>query len=95
VARLLWFDAGGTVRGIPLQHADATLISGRPRPELQQAVHVVRADGAVFAAAAAVRETVAGFPGGRAVTLIARLPGVMPLAEAMYRWVARRWGPVD
>ncbi len=79
---------------LPLQDARATELSGQPRERLEQAAHLVRTDGVVFAGAAAAREAFRYLRGGRAVGLLAALPGMMPVAEGVYAWVARRWGPV-
>ena len=79
---------------LPLQDARATELSGQPRQRLGEAAHLVRPDGAVFAGAAAAREAFRYLRGGRMVAFMAGLPGMMPAAEWVYAWVARRWGPV-
>jgi predicted DCC family thiol-disulfide oxidoreductase YuxK len=79
---------------LPLQDGRAAELSGQPRDRLEQAAHFVRPDGAVFAGAAAAREAFRYLRGGRLVGALAELPGLMPLAERVYAWVARRWGPV-
>jgi predicted DCC family thiol-disulfide oxidoreductase YuxK len=83
------------VRLLALQEEGAPAITGQPREALERAAHFVRPDGEVFAGAAAAREFFRYVPGGWAVVGMARFPGVMPAAERLYRWVARRWGPVS
>lgn len=95
VARGERLDRRGAVRLLPLQDSAAPQVSGRSRDSLALAVHFVRPDGTVFAAAAAVREYCRYLPGGWLVRLLSAIPGVMPLAEYAYAWIARRWGPVS
>jgi predicted DCC family thiol-disulfide oxidoreductase YuxK len=94
VARLKRWDRHDRIRLLPLQDPAAPALAGRPREVLQQAVHLVREDGLVFAGAWAAREAFAYLPGGWLLRALARLPGVMAAAERGYRWVARTWGPV-
>ena len=93
-ARLKRWDRRGRVRLLPLQDPAAPGLAQRRREELERAVHLVRPDGAVFAGAAAAREVLAYLPGGSLLRAALALPGVMPLAERAYGWVARTWGPV-
>lgn len=94
VKRLKRLDRDDLLWLLPLQDARATELSGQPRERLELAAHLVRPDGAVFAGAAAAREAFRYLPGGRIVILIAGAPGLMPVAERVYAWIARRWGPV-
>jgi predicted DCC family thiol-disulfide oxidoreductase YuxK len=87
-------DTQDSVRTVALQDPEATELSGQSVASLRQAAHFVRTDGAVFAGAAAAREFAAFLRGGRLVRTVAAIPGVMPLAELVYGWVARTWGPV-
>lgn len=95
VARLKRLDRGDAIRLVPLRERAAIELSGRDREQLRLAVHFVRPDGEVFAAAAAVREAARHLRGGSVLLFLAAAPGAMPLAERFYRWVARRWGPVE
>jgi predicted DCC family thiol-disulfide oxidoreductase YuxK len=94
VKRMKRLDRDDVIWLLPLQDARATELSGQPRERLQEAAHLVRPDGAVFAGAAAAREALRYLRGGRMVAFIGGMPGMMPLAERVYAWVARRWGPV-
>lgn len=93
VARLKRLDGRDAIRLVRLQDPAAGELSGRDIEHLRMAVHFVRPDGEVFAGAAAVREAARYLRGGSLVLGVAALPGVMPLAERLYGWVARRWGP--
>jgi predicted DCC family thiol-disulfide oxidoreductase YuxK len=95
VRRVQRWDRAKAVAYVPLQDSEAPTIAGRPREALHLAAHLVRPDGAVYAGAAAARELFRYLPGGVVPRLLMRVPGVMPIAERVYRWIARRWGPVD
>ncbi len=95
VERARRWDRRKVVRILPLQDEDATELTGRPTVSLRQAIHLVRPDGVVFAGAAATREFCRYLPGGWVVRAAGAIPGVMPVAERVYRYVARRWGPVS
>ncbi len=84
----------GAIELVPLDDDRAALVSGQPLERLRRAAHVVSPDGGVFAGAAAARELVRYLPGGRLLRAFTAMPGVMPLAERAYAWIARRWGPV-
>lgn len=88
-------DRRSVVRLLPFQEEEAPVVTGRPREALERAAHFVRPDGEVFAGAAAAREFFRYVPGGWAVLGVARIPGVMSVAEWLYRWIARRWGPAE
>lgn len=95
VTRAKKLDRRNVVRLLPLQDADAPTVSGQGRDRLEQAVHLVRPDGAVFAGAAAVREFFRYVPGGLLVRGGLAIPGVVTWAERLYAWIARTWGPVS
>lgn len=75
---------------VPLQHDGAAEMSGRSRPELLAAMHVITPGGAVVAGAAAVREILHLVPGGWLPRMVFRLPGAMRIADRTYGWVAAR-----
>ncbi len=75
---------------LPLQHQAAAEMSGRSRPELLAAMHVITAAGAVVAGAAAVREILHLVPWGWMPRMVFRLPGAMRIADRAYGWVAAR-----
>ena len=94
VGRVRAWDRAAAVRYLPLQDAGAPDVAGRQREALQQALHLVRPDGVVFAGAAAARELLGYLPGGRIPKVVLNLPGVRWLAAKSYSWIARRFGPV-
>lgn len=92
--RLKRWDRHDRIVLLPLQDPSAPALARRPRETLAGAVHLVRPDGGVFAGAAAAREALAYLPAGWLPRALLALPGVMPAAERVYRWIARTWGPV-
>lgn len=95
VSRVQRWDGGRAIAYLPLQDPQATDVTGRPREALERAAHLVTPEGAVYAGAAAARELFGYLPGGGLPRAIMRLPGVTPVAERVYAWIARKWGPVD
>jgi predicted DCC family thiol-disulfide oxidoreductase YuxK len=94
VSRLKRWDRHDRIRLLPLQDPTAPALAGRPRHALERAAHMVRPDGAVFAGAEAARELCRYLPGGWVPRAAFAVPGVMALAEHLYTWIARTWGPV-
>jgi predicted DCC family thiol-disulfide oxidoreductase YuxK len=92
--RLRQWDRKEVLELLPLQDARAEEVSGLSSDALSRAVHLVRPDGTVFAGAAAAREALRYVRGGWLIVGLLALPGAMLLAERLYRWVARVWGPV-
>ena len=48
----------------------------------------------MFAGASAARELLVYLPLGWLPRALLHLPGSLVIAEIVYRWIARRWGPV-
>ncbi len=94
VARLKRWDRRDTIRLLPLQDPSAPAVARRRIEELRQAVHLVTPEGAVFSGARAVKAICRYLPGGSLVGLFLSVPGVIPAAERVYRWISRRYGPV-
>lgn len=94
VERLRRWDREGRLEFLPLQDADAPVVTGVGRDELEQAAHVVLPSGQVVAGAAAFRALCPFLSGGSVPFRLLGLPGVLPLAERLYRWIAWHWGPV-
>lgn len=88
------WDRRAVVRYLPLQDPGAVEFTGRTRTELQRAVHLVRPDGAVFSGAAAARELFRYLPFGWIARIVLAVPGSLAIAERVYAWIARTWGPV-
>ncbi len=94
VRRLATLDRNGRLVLLPLQAPEATALTGQPLERLRMAAHLVRPDGMVFAGAAAAGEAFRYLRGGWVVRGVLAIPGAMPLAERVYAWIARRFGPV-
>jgi predicted DCC family thiol-disulfide oxidoreductase YuxK len=94
VARVRKWDKEGALRYVPLQDARAPEMSGREREALEQAVHLVRSDGVVFAGAAAAREMMGYLPGGSVPKSVLSVAPLRWIAARAYAWIARRYGPV-
>ena len=89
-ARFERWDRSGEIRLIPLGEEIAATLSGRTRAQLEVAMHLVTADGGVFAGAAAVRELLRFVPWGWAARTAFRVPGAMRAADWAYRLIAAR-----
>jgi predicted DCC family thiol-disulfide oxidoreductase YuxK len=83
------WDKQGRVDAVPFQHAPLERL-GVTQEAAADAMHLVAPSGAVWHGAAATRELMRLLPRTRLLAWIFLLPGVMPLAELVYRWVARR-----
>jgi lipase maturation factor 1 len=57
---------------------------------LDRAMHLVTPDGRVYAGARALPALLRLLPGGRILLPLMRVPGVQPLADRAYAWVAAR-----
>jgi predicted DCC family thiol-disulfide oxidoreductase YuxK len=75
---------------VPFQDGAAVARFGVPLPALAAAMHLVRADGRVFAGADALPEILRRLPGKQWMAMPFALPGVRPLARRIYRWIAER-----
>jgi predicted DCC family thiol-disulfide oxidoreductase YuxK len=64
------------------------------RAECRLRIHLVDGQGAVFKGATAGREILRRLPGGSFWILPFHLPGGLAVAERIYTWITRRWGPV-
>lgn len=92
--RLHRWDRAGRLTLLPLQDDRAPALAGRPRSALELALHAVLPSGEVLAGAAALRGICRYLPGGWLPRALLALPGALPLAERLYAYAARRWGPV-
>ena len=79
-----------TVRVVPLQNPRAQVITGKPVSELLRAMHFVRADGAVFVGARAVREALVHVRWGWLIRAVTSVPGSMAIAGRVYAKLAAR-----
>ncbi len=90
VARLKRLDRRSETRLLPLQDEQAVGLSGRTRDQLEAAIHLIRPDGSVFDGADAAHELLSLIWWGWLPRTVLRVPGAMPLARRLYRWVAAR-----
>jgi predicted DCC family thiol-disulfide oxidoreductase YuxK len=84
------WDREHRVALVPFQDESRVQELGIPLPALAAAMHLVRPDGRVFAGADAAPEILRLLPGGGALAWVFRVPGVLPLARRVYRWIAGR-----
>jgi predicted DCC family thiol-disulfide oxidoreductase YuxK len=83
------WDAERSIEAVPLQEAELGRY-GISRPAAEEAMHLIAPSGRMWRGAEAVREILRLLPRARALAPLFRLPGVTPLAERVYRWVAKR-----
>ena len=89
------WDRHGRLAFVPYQTPDfATRFPGVSRDDCTRQIHLIDADGVVHRGAAAGREVLRRLPGGELWTLPFGLPGAMRVAEPVYTWITRQWGPV-
>jgi predicted DCC family thiol-disulfide oxidoreductase YuxK len=73
---------------VPFQSVDPASYGVR-RADLEEAMHLVGPDG-VWRGAAAAREVLALLPRWRWAAWLFRIPFVLPIAQRVYDWIARR-----
>lgn len=90
IERVRQWQKPGVLAYLPLQDDRAPEISGRSRDQLRHAIHLALPDGRVFHGARAVAELAPYLRGGGLLSAIFEIPGVLPVAERVYAWIARR-----
>lgn len=89
------WDRNGRLDFLPFQSPElATRFPQVSLDACRQRMHLVDEQGAVFAGAAAGREVLRRLPEGWLWTLPFRVPGALVIAEPIYIWITKRWGPV-
>ncbi len=87
---LTWLDWSGALALVPLSDPRAQEIAPQlSREDLQEAIHCVTPDGRIYRGARAIRFVGMRLPLLVPVALVLWLPGVILLAEIIYRWVSR------
>ena len=87
---LSWLDWSGTLALVPLSDPRAQEIAPHlTREDLQEAIHCVTPDGRMYRGARAIRFVGMRLPLLVPVALFLWIPGVIVLAEIIYRWVSR------
>jgi predicted DCC family thiol-disulfide oxidoreductase YuxK len=90
VRRLQRLDRDDRLALVPYQDREvAESFAWLSRDALEDSLHVVSPAGEVWTGARAVERLVPLLRGGRVPALIFRLPLVRPLADRVYRWIAR------
>ena len=87
---LSWLDWSGVLALVPLSDPRAQEIAPQlTREDLQEAIHCVTPDGRIYRGARAIRFVGMRLPLLVPVALFLWIPGVIVLAEIIYRWVSR------
>ena len=87
---LSWLDWSGVLALVPLSDPRAQEIAPQlQREDLQEAIHCVTPEGCVYRGARAIRFVGMRLPLLVPVALVLWIPGVIFLAEIIYRWVSR------
>ncbi|MBU6401547.1 MAG: DUF393 domain-containing protein [Verrucomicrobia bacterium] len=87
---LTWLDWLHVVELLPLSHPRAAEVApGLERASLLEAIHCVTADGRIYRGARCIRFIGLRLPLLVPVALFLWLPGVIWIAEKLYRWVSR------
>ena len=87
---LSWLDWSGALALIPLSDPRAQEIAPQiQREDLLEAIHCVTPEGCVYRGARAIRFLGMRLPLLVPVALLLWIPGVIFLAEIIYRWVSR------
>ena len=60
-----------------------------PARAFEESLQLVRIDGQTWQGAAAIEQVLTVLPRGRLIAWVFRLPLVRPIAERLYRWLAR------
>ena len=84
------WDRDGRLALIPFQDQARVAAFHIPLPALAAAMHLVLPDGRVFAGADAGAELLRLLPGKRWLAWLFAVPGALPVARRVYRWIARR-----
>lgn len=95
IERVHRWDRHARLKFLPYQTADLEArFFSVSRTACMQRMHLVAADGRVFAGAAAGREVLRRLPGGWLWSAPFRLPGGLWVADRVYEWITHRWGPL-
>lgn len=88
---ITWLDWFNSVRLIPIADPRAAEIAPDiSREDLQEAIHCITKSGRIYRGARCVRFIGMRMPLAVPFALLLWIPGVIYLAEIVYRWVSRR-----
>lgn len=95
IERVRRWDRHGRIAVLPYQSPELAVRFPELSPEAcALRIHVVEEDGTVHAGAAAGREVLRRLPGGSLWAVPFAIPGVLAVAERLYVYITKRWGPV-
>jgi predicted DCC family thiol-disulfide oxidoreductase YuxK len=87
---LTWLDWFSALRLLPLSSGEAAVLSPQlSREQLSEAIHCLSRDGVIYRGARCIRFVGMRLPLLVPVALVLWLPGVIQIAEVIYRWVSR------
>ncbi len=87
---LTWLDWRSALRFAPLSGGEAArLVPGLTREQLAEAIHCVARDGCIHRGARCIRFVGLRLPALVPMALVLWLPGVIQIAELIYRWISR------
>jgi predicted DCC family thiol-disulfide oxidoreductase YuxK len=87
---LTWLDWFGVLRFLPVSQAEARAAApGIGREDLLEAIHCVARDGRIHRGARCIRFVGMRLPLLVPVALVLWVPGVIQVAEVVYRWISR------
>ena len=87
---LTWLDWFGVLRFLPVSQAEARAAApGIGREDLLEAIHGVARDGKIHRGARCIRFVGMRLPLLVPVALVLWVPGVIQVAEVVYRWISR------
>ncbi len=87
---LTWLDWRHALRLVPLTGGEAARIApGLTREQLSEAIHCIAQDGRIHRGARCIRFVGMRLPLLVPVALFLWVPGVIQVAEIVYRWVSR------
>lgn len=87
---LSWLDWNNRLALVPLTDPKAAqLAPNLSREDLREAIHCVTANGAIYRGARALRFVGSKLPALLPLTLLLWIPGVIQVAEIVYRWISQ------
>jgi predicted DCC family thiol-disulfide oxidoreductase YuxK len=87
---LTWLDWFSSLRLLPLSSGEAAILApGLTREQLSEAIHCLARDGSVHRGARCIRFVGMRLPLLIPVALFLWVPGLIQVAEIIYKWVSR------
>ncbi len=87
---ITWLDWFNTVSLVPISNPRvAGIAPGLTREDLSEAIHCVTARGRIHRGARCIRHISLRMPAAFPVALVLWIPGIIYVAEIIYRWLSR------